>query len=393
MTRVKISAALFIFLLCALFSNNLFAQVKVYYAGIAYMGGPAAKETLYKYSSRLIDNNEILYHKVLRERLESLDNDNIELLIGEQISDHKDGDALSMVFAVEYEDVSVAHLAGKYKIDIDLRVNILIFDFSEMVIVSSYPIAIQLRDASDHKPTENELMDKVRSLYLGNSELNIFDEFVKRLSILEIKRHYANTIKVRNVVILDKALPSIPNGSEVKMFYETYLAQMFSSYLSKNQNVSVLPYTDKENGNAAGNAISHKLPIILAEKTIALTIPEETYAIDIVLRKLTKTKIGNNKYKSVWGYASYFNIKLSIPGETDMFTDAKFRGLVKQTILVGQSHTVDDWSLHKESMNRLFDELTKNISARDSDWLKSVTITENVVAQLGIFDEKVRSCQ
>ncbi len=73
--------------------------------------------------------------------------------------------------------------------------------------------------------------------------------------------------------------------------------------------------------------------------------------------------------------------------------DAKFRGLVQKEIIKSSSHTVNDWSIYKESIYIFFDNLTKNISERDSDWLTSVTATKNIKDQLEKFNEKIVSCQ
>ena len=376
-------------LACILFSTQSVATVKLYYAGIAYMGNYSAKETLYKYSSRLIDEDERKFQKALNVRLKSVENESFNLLIDGQTADYNQDDALTMAFALEYENVSIEKIDDIYKLDIDLRANILVFDYNEMKIISSYPIAIQLRDVAEKQPTDDDLKEIVEQLYLSNKyQINIFDEFVKRLSSLELKNSYANTIKVSKVKISSESKSNIPGIEEPleEDNYKTFIAQMFSTYLSKNQNVSVLPYSK-------GNAIGKKMALQIANGDVVnLKIPDETFAIELELIKLKKAQLGENSYKSIWGYASYFDVKLVIPDVDITLVNAKFRGLVKKTISNTSAHSVDDWSIYKESMYRLFDDLTVNISEPDNAWLASVTATENISGQLKIFDSKIQSC-
>ena len=376
-------------LLVSLYCSSVFAdQSKLHFAGMAFMGRFDGKDTLYPYTARLMADEEANLQKALTQRIGSVKNDTFEIVMGAPV-DYKKDNALTLAFALEYENIGFEEIGGNYKIDIDLRANILIFDFQELMVVASYPVAVQLRDFSDHKPSGNELLSKVRSLYLGGATLNIFNEFANRLATLKFKSHFNNTLRVRQVSIEDAALPVLPkrNNAKEKQEYETLLAQTFSSYLTKNQNVSVLPYTK-------GHAIGNKMALQIANGDVYnLKIPQETYAIDIVLRKFSKTNIGSNKYKSVWGYASYFAFQVSIPGENERFVDAKFRGLVTKSILKDESHAVYDWAIYSESMNKLFDELTQHISHPDEDWLKNVTATKNIVAQLNKFNDIIKSCR
>jgi len=363
-------------------------QSKLHFAGMAFMGQFSGTDTLYPYTSRLFHEDEVRFQKMLRQQLATVKNDTFEIVL-DAPTDYKKESALTLAFALEYENIGFEQIDDKFKIDIDLRANILVFDFRELVVVASYPVAVELRDLSDHQPSGSELMEKIRALYLGDGNLNIYKEFAKRLSILKFKTHFNNTIKVRSVTIEDEALTVIPKGesSQSKQSYEVLLAQTFSSYLTKNQNISVLPFTK-------GHAIGNKMALQVANGDVYnLKIPDETYAIDITLRKFSKANMGNNKYKSVWGYASYFAFKLSIPGEDKYFMDAKFRGMVTKSILKDSSHAVYDWAIYSESMNKFFDEFTQQISKPEQEWLKEVTVTKNVVAQLEKFNEIVKSCQ
>lgn len=378
-----------------LFSSFLFVSVassaeqsKLHFAGMAFMGQFSGKDTLYPYTARLMRDEEANLQKALRQQLMSVKNDTFQIVWDAPV-DYKKDSALTLAFALEYENIGFEQIGDKFKIDIDLRANILIFDFQELIVVASYPVAVELRDLSDHQPSGDELLTKIRALYVDDSQLNIFSEFAKRLATLNFKPHFNNTLKVRKVTIEDEALPVIPkqDQSKAKQSYEVLLAQTFSSYLTKNQNVPVLPYTK-------GHAIGNKMALQIANGDVYnLKIPEETYAIDITLRKFSKANIGSNKYKSVWGYASYFAFQVAIPGEDKYLMDAKFRGMVTKSILKDTSHAVYDWAIYSESMNKLFDEFTQHISDPDQDWLKDVTVTKNVVAQLDKFNEIIKSCQ
>lgn len=370
------------------FSSQSFAKIKLYYAGVAYMGDYSAKDKLYKYSSQIIDESNEL-DTALRQRIEQVENDSVDILVGAHLVDYGKDDALTMAFALQNENISIENIGGVYKIDIDLRANILVFDFNNMTIIASYPISIQLRDSSNTKPSGSELKNIIRNLYLGDSGVNIFDSFIERLSALDVKRSFSNTVKVRNVLLRDDAKKNMPgiNEQRAEEDYKTYLAQIFSTYLSKNQNMSVLPYSK-------GHAIGYKMPLKISNaKVYNLSIPGETYSIDIDLRKLKKANIGENDYIKRWAYGTYMGIKLLIPDSDVIYMDAKFRKLVKKDVSSRTNHTVNDWSIYQESIYRFFDEFTKNISDTDSGWLNGVTRTENISEQFERFNEKIISCK
>jgi hypothetical protein len=378
-----------------LFSGQSVASEKLYYAGIGYMGSFEARNSLYKYSADLFEHKDRIVEDSLLKRLNAIENKNIEISTDELV-DHDKEVALTLAFALENESVSTERIGDAYKVYIDIRANILVFDHNEMKVVALYPIAIQLRDKRETLPSDAELKAIIRELYISNRYgINIFDEVEKRLSSLELKPSYSETIKVSKVSISGNSQSEIPDlasnkgdeGKNLEDHYKAFLAQVFTTYLSKNQNVSVLPYTE-------GEVIGATMKTVMSNgKKYSLKIPDETYSIELELLKLKKAKLGENKYKSVWGYANYFNVKLLIPDVDKVLMDAKFRGLVQKEIIKSSTHTVNDWPIYKESVYILFDNLTKNISERDSDWLASVTATKNIEEQLEKFNEKIISCQ
>ena len=385
-------------LLLVIFSSAHAYEESVYYAGISYIGDHSKAKNNFPFSSEIIDqklsSGQLYLEPILLKKLRTVDRkDGLKIILDEN---SETTDALTMSFALEYESVTSEKIGDYYKTLIDIRANILIFDFSELMLISSYPVSIQLRDVSELKPSKSVLSEMVRALYTSNKyKINIFDEFVKRLSTIPIKRGFNNSIKVKKIIIEEKAKKIFPdiNVSDPKQYLESLIAHSFSSSLSKNQNVPVLPYIE-------GEAVGRKMRLKIADgEAFNLEIPEETFSVIIYLRGFKQKILTENSIKSVKGYASYHRIvlKINVPGEEDsdddIKADTKYVKVLRKTILKNENHTVDDWALYQESIQIFLDEFTKNISNLNEGWIEETAMVKTAKKDLVTFNQKIELCR
>ena len=360
-------------------------KIDVYYAGVSFIGNYADNQRLYPYSTAL--SNELnedglpVLEQELLKRIRVIDRPDVNFLIGE-LGDTRTGNAITMAFAVDWENVSIEQISGLYKIVIDLHVQILLFDYSTQKIIGSYPVALQVRDVSETEPTSEKIFSIIRSLYIGNDfGINIFDAFAKRLIEVPIQASVGSFLRVNNVILEDKAIIHIPeNETNSQSAFQTLVAQSFGKYLSLNQNVSLLPYTK-------GEAIGSKMTMSFSNGDIYnLSIPSPDYGIDLIVRGFKKVKAGENHAKVSWVYGSYVRIKVEQPDTKKIYMNIPFVNAAIKEVPISQT-VVDDWSAFQESLFSFFDQFSRQVSKPDKKWLKKATKEKDAKKQFSEFNK------
>lgn len=393
----KWSLILFIIEL-VLSSPVLAAPQKVYFAGFAFQSDSANIEHEYPFSKKISQiKSETSLDKALRQKLENISNPNIDL-ITKELGDYKSADALSLALVLDWEDVCIEEFAPDlFKIVLNLHGQILVFDFDSMQIIATFPFGVRVNDASKSSPNNGYIQRLFEQLYFENiGNVNFLDEFVTRLQQINIKEAYNHRIKVTEVVIGDKSYRYMP--VEVKNnpnAYKAFIAQQFSSFLSANQGVAVLPYSEeneqKEN-IAKGQAIMGKMALCFDDATVLnLTVPEEDIPIKITVRGFKKVKMDENHTGASWVYGSFIRFTVLDPLE-EPIVNAKFKNAAVKIIPVSQKKVTiqSDWSAFEESLLSLFNQLTQQISKRSSSWISKKTTDKNVKKQFKSLQEVLK---
>lgn len=360
-------------------------KTNVYYAGFSFVGNYEDNQRLYPHSVALSKELNAkglpVLEQALASKVRTVTRSDIELLF-DQIGDYRSGNAVTMAFAVDWENVSVEKIGDLYKIVVDLHAQILLFDYSEMKVIGSYPVAVQIRDAQEKEPSSECIHSMIRSLYLDNAyDVNIFDEFSTRLADVPVKLSFGQYLQVNNVIIEDKAVKHMPSSELAdKKAFQTLVAQNFGKYLSLNQKVFLLPYSK-------GEAIGSKMALRFANGDIFnLTIPSPDYGIDLFVRGFKKVKAGENHAKVAWIYGSYLRIHVEQPDFNKVYLDIPFKNAAIKEVPVSQT-TVDDWTAFQESLFAFFYQFTKQVSDPSKEWLKKATKEKNAAKQLAAFNE------
>lgn len=335
-------------------------DLRVFYAGFAFMGDFSSIESNYPHSfaisrDKAADGRSVLEIDLLK-KMEAVQLDGVEIVF-DRLADLNSGDALALACGLDNESVVVDEINGIFKVVYDLSGQVLLFDYRNMKLVASYPFAIQLIDALEKAPTADSLRGRIRSLYLTQDNgVNFFDEFVKRVQQIDVKDSYSNTIQVANVVVEDKALPFLPaEYRQDPANFRVFMAQSFNKFLSKNQGVSVLPYTK-------GHAIGNKMATRFCNGDIfQLTIPEADFSVDLTVRGFKKVCTDKKAAGECWVYGAYGAIRITQPLLGKTYLDEKFKHGASKIVPSSQSH-VADWPCYQESMLALLDNATKSFS-------------------------------
>ncbi|MCK5680033.1 hypothetical protein KAI46_04395, partial [bacterium] len=186
-------------------------------------------------------------------------------------------------------------------------------------------------------------------------KINLFDECAQLLKNITLQKFYGGSIKVTDVVIEDKALPFLPERFSCDTNFENFVAQGFGKFLSKNQSVSILPYTK-------GYTIGNKMALRFSNAEVfQLQIPEPQFAVKLTIRGFKKVLTDKKAAGSCWVYGSFTRISITQPLLDKTYMDEKVKNGVAK-IIPAMQKTVDDWPVFQESLMVLFDKTTKSFS-------------------------------
>jgi hypothetical protein len=397
-----------LFLSSYCYSNGM----KVYYAGFAFIGDADKLELNYpaslKISKEKDEKGSFLLENELKKRIDKFKSNKLDLSLG--LGDIKDASAISLAFAVDWENVAIEKVLNLYKFIVSINAQILVFDFKEKKIIASFPISVDLIDTkeaslfSQDKSKEVSVDDikksklysetieqLVRQIYFNPDEKNnIFDIFIKKLASLDIKEKYGHRIKVNDIKFEEKALTTFKELNVDPVFAKNFIANNFIKYLSTNQNVSVLPFVT---GSAIGKKMSARF---MNGDVYNLEIPKSDYDVDITTRGFKTVEF--DRTASVVGlvFGTYFSIKVFQPDLDKTYLEANFTGKGQKTISVFQEASdVDKWSTYQETMLNFFNNFTLQINKQQDKWLKesSDTPLKDLKPQLKLFDELLKKCR
>lgn len=358
MKRLKVFVVLSV--LSLLLSSSVFAEdLKVHFAGIAFRGNDAQISKNYKRTFKISEEKRAdergVLDAALADKVKNLKLKKGQIVMGE-LANLGDG-SLTLACSIDTELVSVEQHDDGFKLVIDLGGQALLFDYGQMKIVASYPIMVELIDYLPEEPDEELIISRIRDLLLTDKYgVNLFSEFTEILGNVEIKQSYGNAMKVTDVKVEEKAFAHLPSQfKEDTANFQTFIAQNFGKFLSKNQGVSILPYTK-------GSDIGNKMAITFSDaKVFELAIPEPQFAIELTVRGFKKVCTEEKASGSCWVYGAYTRINVSQPALGKVYMDEKIKHAVSKVIPKSQK-SVEDWPSYQNSLLALFNNVTKEFS-------------------------------
>ena len=166
----------------------------VYYRGFAFSGNYEDISLNFPYTKRLYettkdeDNRSIFdreFYEFFKENGDLISSFN--LVMGESTDQSS---KIAMAMALTREGVSVEKIADVYKIVVNLFCNVIFLDFSNMTVISSYPVYLEYIDALRTEPKENEILGIIKNLYFSE-DFSILKLIKERLPDFRLK-HSAN---------------------------------------------------------------------------------------------------------------------------------------------------------------------------------------------------------
>ena len=363
-------------------------STNVYYAGFAFASDNDAIKTAFPYTSELLEEKvggkTARLEAELKSHLKAIKNPNFTLL--EEQGDSKSGDAVSLAFAVDWENVSQEKLGSSTKIVVDLHAQILVFDFAEKKLINAFPIRMQIIDNQSGEVSHKHILGLFHDIYYGASNQSIFDVFVNRMNTVTIKPTYGHRIRVTSVTLEDKAHKTLAEAKENENTFKSFAARIFSESLSDNQSMAVMPYSK-------GQVIGGKMAARFYNGDVyQLEIPEPDYTIKLVIRGFKKVKADETSAETAWAYGSFAHVTIELPELHKVYMDTDFKYAVSKTVPLRLTK-LDDWTAYQESLLALFDNITRQISAQNSDWIEKWATGDQVNEQFIAVEKIVKECR
>ncbi len=354
------------------------------FAGFAFLGDCQENEKLYPYISKLAERAKCPntsyqeLNKELFQAVKKINNPYFKLKLSGG-SDFKKRETISLAFAISREKTRIQEFRGKFFVHYEVYAQGVVFDFSEMKVIASYPVRIQYSDFLDEKPSEAHSLDIFRKILLDQEfNSNIVNKWVERMNAVKIKESFGNYLGIVNVDVPSETLKMIPENVFNKGGFATQTANYLESSISANQLVPIVPYRE-------GEAIGKMRILFTGNKIYDLKLPEPDYSIFLKVRPFKKYTVDKLSYTQVT-YGSFIDLKLRNVDLDKTYMDASFRNVPMATLDKSANTKLNDWDEFSKSLQGLLDGLTKQITEKNSSWLENATKTEGIKNQLDQFN-------
>ena len=282
----------------------------------------------------------------------------------------------AFVFSIDGEHISTETIDGTDYLIVDLTGQIIVFDWKDRLILASYPLILSAKDI--YNPDPEWIRKQMTALYYdgwGKNPVGFLDYFVKfmreRVSLtFYYDGHTVNKAGIENITIGPKALPFIKKAGESVGNYKQKLAQRFTTYLAKNQNLAIVPYGfPDENGERklsivpGGGAMSDKFADNSANELI---IPKADFPIDLSLTSLKEVEISKSRIDKVLAYGAFTKFTVNDSLRSTILFEDKFKKIKTRHLPIDMNP--DPWRWLDAQVVNLIDEITKNLDNPDSKW-------------------------
>jgi hypothetical protein len=259
------------------------AQQSVNFAGLGFVQTSRAAKDNLVHASRFVTKSPIsapFIEKIYEKASSTTLKDGRKIEVG--LASLANSETISLALTFESEEIVLNHLSeNEYSVRYVLDAPIIAYDIVKQAVLASYPIRLASTTSFDHEPSAEEIELFVNQMYLGvegdASESMLVKEFEKSLALLDIKQAHGFSIQVKEVSFSDNAKAYLAKNGISEDFYSQKMASIFSSLLSTELNVPVLPYI-------RGDALARKISLNFEETgLLSLDIPDATFNVNLGL--------------------------------------------------------------------------------------------------------------
>jgi len=386
-TRLIIPQIFLIGLSFSILTSGAYAYGSLIYAGFSFVGNYSENQERYPYAAELAtqtaNNGMSILDHALREVVKSHYQRKETLIYSQR--DIGTGTNLALAFGLSQESVEKVGWKDKNLYIYRVLSQVMIFDFSKKILLANFPAMIQYQEIDENIRDVEAHRIVFRHIYLDSNDTqkSIFCEWVMRLNSVAIKESYPFYLKVGSLDLDSELIEQLPNGTTSKA-YSSEVVQLFESIFSKEQKVSMVPFTK-------GQAIGGKMPMRFSDATVLqLKLPEADYVIDIDLHGFKHLlKKSGQCHKHAFGAFATFN--LSLPVSNKQYFNQRFKKVNFAVFSAADKVAVDVWHGQQTTLRSLFVCFSQQISKRDIKVLSQMVKEPKKIAKQLVNVEGVLS--
>jgi len=356
-----------LFTICILLSSLAKAS-NIYFAGVGFVSTTVSAQNSLLFSTKFEERNSLTepFFSRLYSEIEGFTLGNGDI-VSTGLASLKTNNDVTLALTFESEELVINKIAdNEYTLKYTLDAPILIYDVSKQSVLSSQPIRLAITDISDHYPSDDELIDFTSSVFLGldrNIENSLLlNEFFRILEDIEIKNSYAFSIQVTDVSFSDNASNYLSKHSIDPDYYSQKLASTFSSILSTELGVPVLPFIK-------GDTIGRKVALRFRETGVmSLEIPEPTFSIELLHRGFATKLLEESKSAQRYTFGTGLNVKVQNNIFQEILFDRSFQLGIPKNFTKQMQIQESYW--HSESIAALIAGVINQFNEYDRSWVK-----------------------
>ena len=357
--------AILVLFLCISGANG---STNIIYGGFSY-GTVIPEDTITKYVHDR-SNGQSSIDKVLINKIKNLDNKSFTISY-EALSDNlSEKDQNVLVLALDNE--TIRHISipsdNLTRTDIILNFQIIFFNAKNNTLTASIPLEISKVINSSNQLSKERLIDELKSMY----EKEVMENFFKLVNNFNLKNKYNNRIGITKVILEENAEKLISKNSENDIFKKNKFAKSLSSFISYNNNVSIVPYGEDRTSNT--------IMLTFENTQREIILPNPDYHIYLTIRGFKNVLFKEGNIDEQWIYGSYVEIKVLQPDLNKIYFQEKLKnGLnVEFSKRAMDNKDLFEWIFYQDSLKILFDEFSLQTIQINKKWLKSASKNKKI---------------
>lgn len=362
-------------------------------AGFAFAGDYKSAPSRFPYSFKTFEKfkaNRTSLSALVTQRASAVANPNVEIRpAGSLVNLKKSDQALMVVLVLTDEVVSSENYGVYYKTFVNLRGDLLIFDYKAQAVIRTYPLSTVIFDATPDAPSPARIQGFVENLLTTEDGQGLISLFVKRLAIAELPKDGTKTLQVKRADISPEALAQFPEPlRKDPKAASAMVADAFASILSAKVGVPLLPNSI----GAVGGVMMMRLE---NGDDFKLKVSEGDYLFDLKINGFVKKKTEETNVGVAYVYGVYSSFHFYEPALGTDFVNSDLKN-GESTVVPASQVASDDFPGYKDAVNGLYIKLSHFFSESgkaDPKWLGAAASAKDIKAQIESAREVIRKCK
>jgi hypothetical protein len=362
-------------------------------AGFAFAGDFKTAPERFPYSYRIFERykseNSSLSSIVLK-RSEGVANANIAIRPAESLVNLKNSDqALMVVLVLTDEVVSSENYGSYYKTFVNLRGDLLIFDYKAQTVVRTYPLSTVIFDATPEVPSEEQVQSFVERLLVDEDGQSLVSLFTRRLAIADLPKEGTKNLQISKVEVSPDALAQMPLPFQKNpKMAKTLVADAFASILSARAGVPLLP-------SSIGAVAGVMMMRLENGDDFNLKVSEGDYLFDLKINGFIKKKTEETNVGIAYVYGVYSSLRFYEPTLGTEYINSDLKN--GETAIVPASQvSAEDFPGYKNAIEGLYQKFSRFFGEDgkfDQKWLGAAASAKDIESQLDAARNIIRSCK